>query len=75
MRKYIGHLIFKTMSTPNRIRIIEWQKMFKYLDAKEDERILEIRWSGKLGMGFILSHILCVWCLIGCFGKVIRDIR
>jgi len=46
MRKYIGHLIYKTMGTPNFIRRIEWRSMLEWLDPKEDERILDVACGG-----------------------------
>jgi ubiquinone/menaquinone biosynthesis C-methylase UbiE len=42
MRKYIGHLIYKIIGTPNIIRITEWRSLFEYLSLKEGERILDI---------------------------------
>ena len=42
MKKYIGHWIYKVIGTLNIIRIIEWQSIFKYLDPKEGERILDV---------------------------------
>jgi len=42
MKKLTKHLIYKTISTTNFIRRIEWRKMLEYLDPKEDERILDI---------------------------------
>ena len=41
MRKYIGHLIYKIIGTPNIIRITEWRSLFEYLSRKEGERILD----------------------------------
>lgn len=42
MRGYIEHWIYKTVGTPNIIRIIEWRSLFEYLDPKEGERILDV---------------------------------
>lgn len=46
MRKYLGHLIYKVIGTLNIIRIIEWQSIFKYLDPKEGEHILDVACGG-----------------------------
>ena len=46
MKKYIGHLIYKTMGTTEFIRRIEWRNMLKWLDPKEGERILDIACGG-----------------------------
>ena len=46
MRKYIGHQVYKTIGTPNIIRIIEWRSLFEYLDPKEGERILDVACGG-----------------------------
>ena len=46
MKKFIGHLIYKTTGTPSFIRRIEWRRMLEYLDPKEGERILDIACGG-----------------------------
>ena len=46
MKKYIGHLIYKTMGTTEFIRRIEWRDMLEWLDPKEGERILDIACGG-----------------------------
>ena len=42
MKSYVGHLIYKTIGTPNIVRIIEWRSLFEWLDPKEGERILDV---------------------------------
>lgn len=46
MKNYIGHLIYKTIGTPNFIRVIEWRSMLEWLDPKEGERILDVACGG-----------------------------
>ena len=46
MKEPIRHLIYKTMGMSNIIRMIEWRKMFEYLDPKEGERILDVACGG-----------------------------
>jgi 2-polyprenyl-3-methyl-5-hydroxy-6-metoxy-1,4-benzoquinol methylase len=46
MRKYIGHLIHKTVGTLNFIRQIEWRNMLECLDPKEGERVLDVACGG-----------------------------
>jgi ubiquinone biosynthesis O-methyltransferase len=46
MKKYIGHLIYKTVGTPGFIRRIEWRIMLDWLDPKEGERILDVACGG-----------------------------
>lgn len=46
MKKYIEHLIYKTIGTPNFIRQIEWRSMLEWLDPKEGERILDVACGG-----------------------------
>lgn len=46
MKKYIGHLIYKTMGTPGFIRRSEWQRMLEWLEPKEGGRILDIACGG-----------------------------
>jgi len=42
MRKYIGHLIYKWIGTPDFIRFIEWKAMFDYLEPKLGEKVLDV---------------------------------
>ncbi len=42
MKEQVGHLIYKTIGTPNIIRIIEWRNIFEWLNLKEGERILDV---------------------------------
>ena len=42
MKKYIGHLMYKTIGTPYFIRRIEWLRMLGWLAPKEGERRLDI---------------------------------
>ena len=46
MKKYINHLIYKTMGTPGFIRRIEWRYILKWLDPNEGEKILDIACGG-----------------------------
>ena len=46
MRKYIGHLIYKTVGTLSFIRRIEWRIMLEWLDPKEGEKILDVACGG-----------------------------
>ena len=46
MENYIGHLIYKTIGTPNFIRQIEWRNILEWLDLKEGERILDVACGG-----------------------------
>lgn len=46
MKKYIRHLIYKTMGSPDFIRRLEWRKILEWLDPKEGEKILDIACGG-----------------------------
>ena len=46
MKKFIGHLIYKTTGTSSFIRRIEWRRMLGWLAPKEGERILDIACGG-----------------------------
>jgi ubiquinone/menaquinone biosynthesis C-methylase UbiE len=46
MKNHIRHVLYKTIGTPNIIRIIEWRSLFEYLHLKGDERILDVACGG-----------------------------
>ena len=71
MRKYIGHLIYKRISTLSFIRRIEWRNMLEWLEPKEGEKFLDIA-CGKGALSLKIAERGCEVYGIDLSGDVIE---